>query len=195
MSSWVGYQRDVVEYDRAARTAGESKYPIGRMLRSSPMPPKWACRFPPPCPPRVSTHCRSTPTAATPRVGAGRKLSKLLSLIWSTTLNSLRSWPGSAKADVIAYSHAMSVSALKASGDHFFGRSLQSLKSPQGSALRVLWLYFYSARDGTKREFQDAIRSSGQSALFVDDAIGWKEALEIFLRLREIRANARRIRV
>jgi polyisoprenyl-phosphate glycosyltransferase len=33
MSSWVGFRRDVVEYDRAARTAGESKYPIGRMLR------------------------------------------------------------------------------------------------------------------------------------------------------------------
>ena len=33
MSSWVGYRHDVVEYDRSARGAGESKYPIGRMLR------------------------------------------------------------------------------------------------------------------------------------------------------------------
>ena len=28
MSSWVGFRRDVVEYDRAARGAGESKYPM-----------------------------------------------------------------------------------------------------------------------------------------------------------------------
>ena len=33
MSSWVGFRRDVVEYDRAARSAGETKYPIRRMLR------------------------------------------------------------------------------------------------------------------------------------------------------------------
>jgi len=33
MSSWVGFRRDVVEYDRAARSAGETKYPLGRMLR------------------------------------------------------------------------------------------------------------------------------------------------------------------
>ena len=33
MSSWVGFRRDVVEYDRAGRGAGESKYPVGRMLR------------------------------------------------------------------------------------------------------------------------------------------------------------------
>jgi dolichol-phosphate mannosyltransferase len=33
MSSWVGFRREVVEYDRAARGAGESKYPIRRMLR------------------------------------------------------------------------------------------------------------------------------------------------------------------
>jgi glycosyltransferase involved in cell wall biosynthesis len=33
MSSWVGFRRDVVEYDRAARSSGETKFPIGRMLR------------------------------------------------------------------------------------------------------------------------------------------------------------------
>jgi len=33
MSSWVGFRRDVVEYDRAARGAGETKFPLGRMLR------------------------------------------------------------------------------------------------------------------------------------------------------------------
>jgi dolichol-phosphate mannosyltransferase len=33
MSSWVGFRHDVVEYDRAARSAGRTKYPIGRMLR------------------------------------------------------------------------------------------------------------------------------------------------------------------
>jgi dolichol-phosphate mannosyltransferase len=33
MSSWVGFRRDIVEYDRAARTAGTTKYPLGRMLR------------------------------------------------------------------------------------------------------------------------------------------------------------------
>jgi dolichol-phosphate mannosyltransferase len=33
MSSWVGFRRDVVEYDRAARPAGASKFPLGRMLR------------------------------------------------------------------------------------------------------------------------------------------------------------------
>jgi glycosyltransferase involved in cell wall biosynthesis len=33
MSSWVGFRRDVVEYDRAARAAGTTKYPLGRMLR------------------------------------------------------------------------------------------------------------------------------------------------------------------
>ena len=33
MSSWVGFRRDIVEYDRAGRGAGESKYPVGRMLR------------------------------------------------------------------------------------------------------------------------------------------------------------------
>ena len=33
MSSWVGFRHDVVEYDRAARGSGETKYPIGRMLR------------------------------------------------------------------------------------------------------------------------------------------------------------------
>jgi glycosyltransferase involved in cell wall biosynthesis len=33
MSSWVGFRRDVVEYDRAARTAGKTKFPLGRMMR------------------------------------------------------------------------------------------------------------------------------------------------------------------
>jgi glycosyltransferase involved in cell wall biosynthesis len=33
MSSWVGFRRDVVEYDRAARSAGKTKFPVGRMLR------------------------------------------------------------------------------------------------------------------------------------------------------------------
>jgi polyisoprenyl-phosphate glycosyltransferase len=33
MSSWVGFRRDVVEYDRAARSAGKTKFPIGRMIR------------------------------------------------------------------------------------------------------------------------------------------------------------------
>jgi polyisoprenyl-phosphate glycosyltransferase len=33
MSSWVGFRRDVVEYDRAPRGAGVTKYPIRRMLR------------------------------------------------------------------------------------------------------------------------------------------------------------------
>src|SRR4051794_38284696 len=30
MSSWVGFRRDVVEYDRAARAAGTTKFPLGR---------------------------------------------------------------------------------------------------------------------------------------------------------------------
>jgi polyisoprenyl-phosphate glycosyltransferase len=33
MSSWVGFRRDVVEYDRAPRSAGQTKFPVGRMLR------------------------------------------------------------------------------------------------------------------------------------------------------------------
>jgi len=33
MSSWVGFRRDVVEYDRAARSAGQTKFPLGRMIR------------------------------------------------------------------------------------------------------------------------------------------------------------------
>jgi glycosyltransferase involved in cell wall biosynthesis len=33
MSSWVGFSRAVVEYDRDARTAGATKYPLGKMLR------------------------------------------------------------------------------------------------------------------------------------------------------------------
>jgi polyisoprenyl-phosphate glycosyltransferase len=33
MSSWVGYRRAVVEYDREARSAGETKFPLHRMLR------------------------------------------------------------------------------------------------------------------------------------------------------------------
>ena len=33
MSSWVGFSRAVVEYDRDARTAGETKYPLRKMLR------------------------------------------------------------------------------------------------------------------------------------------------------------------
>ena len=33
MSSWVGFRRDVVEYDRAARSAGSTKFPLGRMIR------------------------------------------------------------------------------------------------------------------------------------------------------------------
>ena len=33
MSSWVGFRRDVIHYDRAARRAGETKFPVGRMLR------------------------------------------------------------------------------------------------------------------------------------------------------------------
>ena len=33
MSSWVGFRRDVVEYDRAARAAGKTKFPLGRMMR------------------------------------------------------------------------------------------------------------------------------------------------------------------
>ena len=33
MSSWVGFRRDVVEYDRAARDAGRTKFSLGRMLR------------------------------------------------------------------------------------------------------------------------------------------------------------------
>jgi len=33
MSSWVGFSRAVVEYDRDARTAGQTKYPLGKMLR------------------------------------------------------------------------------------------------------------------------------------------------------------------
>jgi glycosyltransferase involved in cell wall biosynthesis len=33
MSSWVGFRRDVVEYDRAPRSAGRTKFPLGRMVR------------------------------------------------------------------------------------------------------------------------------------------------------------------
>src|SRR5215210_4636364 len=33
MSSWVGFTNAVVEYDRDARTAGETKYPLRKMLR------------------------------------------------------------------------------------------------------------------------------------------------------------------
>ncbi|MGH2969093.1 MAG: glycosyltransferase family 2 protein [Solirubrobacteraceae bacterium] len=33
MSSWVGYRRAVVEYDREQRPAGETKFPLHRMLR------------------------------------------------------------------------------------------------------------------------------------------------------------------
>jgi polyisoprenyl-phosphate glycosyltransferase len=33
MSSWVGFRGDVVEYDRAPRSAGRTKFPVGRMLR------------------------------------------------------------------------------------------------------------------------------------------------------------------
>jgi polyisoprenyl-phosphate glycosyltransferase len=33
MSSWVGFRRDIVEYDRAPRGAGRTKFPVGRMLR------------------------------------------------------------------------------------------------------------------------------------------------------------------
>ena len=33
MSSWVGFSRAVVEYDRDARSAGETKYPLRKMLR------------------------------------------------------------------------------------------------------------------------------------------------------------------
>jgi len=33
MSSWVGFRRDVVEYDRHAREAGRTKFPVGKMLR------------------------------------------------------------------------------------------------------------------------------------------------------------------
>jgi dolichol-phosphate mannosyltransferase len=33
MSSWVGFRRDIVEYDRAPRGAGRTKFPLGRMLR------------------------------------------------------------------------------------------------------------------------------------------------------------------
>jgi glycosyltransferase involved in cell wall biosynthesis len=33
MSSWVGFRRDVVEYDRAARSSGRTKFPLGRMIR------------------------------------------------------------------------------------------------------------------------------------------------------------------
>lgn len=33
MFSWVGFRQEPVDYDRAARMAGESKYPLGAMLR------------------------------------------------------------------------------------------------------------------------------------------------------------------
>ena len=33
MSSWVGFRRDVVEYDRVARGSGATKFQLGRMLR------------------------------------------------------------------------------------------------------------------------------------------------------------------
>lgn len=33
MSSWVGFRREVVEYDRDPRVAGKTKFPLGRMLR------------------------------------------------------------------------------------------------------------------------------------------------------------------
>ena len=33
MSSWVGFSHAVVEYDRDARTSGETKYPLRKMLR------------------------------------------------------------------------------------------------------------------------------------------------------------------
>src|SRR5215212_3508536 len=33
MSSWVGFRRDIVEYDRGARQAGDTKFSLGRMLR------------------------------------------------------------------------------------------------------------------------------------------------------------------
>ena len=33
LSAWVGFRRDVVEYDREARGAGETKYPLRRMVR------------------------------------------------------------------------------------------------------------------------------------------------------------------
>ena len=33
LSAWVGFRRDVVEYDRDARGAGVTKYPLRRMVR------------------------------------------------------------------------------------------------------------------------------------------------------------------
>ncbi|MEA2132621.1 MAG: polyisoprenyl-phosphate glycosyltransferase [Solirubrobacteraceae bacterium] len=33
MTSWVGFSHAIVEYDRDARAAGETKYPLGKMLR------------------------------------------------------------------------------------------------------------------------------------------------------------------
>jgi glycosyltransferase involved in cell wall biosynthesis len=33
MSSWVGFRREVVEYDRDPRMTGKTKFPLGRMLR------------------------------------------------------------------------------------------------------------------------------------------------------------------
>ena len=33
LSAWVGFRREVVEYDRAGRQAGETKYPLRKMVR------------------------------------------------------------------------------------------------------------------------------------------------------------------
>ena len=33
MVAWIGYETAVVEYERDAREAGETKYPLGRMVR------------------------------------------------------------------------------------------------------------------------------------------------------------------
>ena len=46
LSSWVGFKQVAVEYERAARFAGETKYPFGRCcgLRSMPLRASATCR-------------------------------------------------------------------------------------------------------------------------------------------------------
>jgi len=73
-------------------------------------------------------------------------------------------------ADTILYSHVLSVSNLKSSGDHFFGKAFSSLVEEKK---KILFLYNLDSSndEATRQECVKHFAEQGQSVLFVQDLI------------------------
>lgn len=122
-------------------------------------------------------------------------LRRLVDFITRTTRNTFRKIQES-DADIVVYSHAMNCGNLSASGDHFFAHALDDLKTtPNGKKAEILWYYLFATNDGSSRkDIRTVVESSGAKTVFVDELIGWREALNLLRLCVRTKVAAAKIR-